>query len=81
MTLYNSLISTQPKLIWGIFLLFFFFIGYSGCSCYTQAFSSYGECGYTLVAVCGLSCLDRVGTSWTRDRTCVPCIGRWILSQ
>ena len=25
MTLYNSLISTQPKLIWGFFLFFFFF--------------------------------------------------------
>ena len=28
MTLYNSLISTQPKLIWGIFLPFFFFFNW-----------------------------------------------------
>ena len=22
-----------------------------------------------------------VGSSWTRDRTCVPCVGRWILNH
>ena len=27
-----------------------------------------------------LSCLWRVASSWTRDRTCVPCVGRRILS-
>ena len=63
MTLYNSLISTQPKLIWGIFLPFFFLLATLGLCCCTQALSSYGEWGHTLVAVRGLSCLDRVGTS------------------
>ena len=27
----------------------------------------------------GLAALQHVGSSWTRDRTCVPCIGRRIL--
>ena len=27
----------------------------------------------------GLFAVLHVGSSWTRDRTCVPCIGRWIL--
>ena len=28
----------------------------------------------------GLVALWHVGSSWTRDRTYVPCIGRWILN-
>ena len=27
----------------------------------------------------GLVALQQLGSSWTRDRTCVPCIGRQIL--
>ena len=27
----------------------------------------------------GLDALQRVESSWTRDQTPVPCIGRWIL--
>ena len=32
---------------------------------------------------CGsaLAALRLVGSSWTRDRTHVPCIGRWILTH
>ena len=29
----------------------------------------------------GLAALRLVGSSWTRDRTHVPCIGRWILTH
>ena len=29
----------------------------------------------------GLVALRHVGSLWTRARTCVPCIGRWILSH
>ena len=29
----------------------------------------------------GLGALRHVGSSWTRDRTRVPCIGRWILNH
>ena len=33
----------------------------------------------SLVGSTGSVVLKRVGCSWTRDRTCVPCIGRTIL--
>ena len=29
----------------------------------------------------GLVAPQHVGSSWTRDWTCVPCIGRWILNH
>ena len=29
----------------------------------------------------GLVALQHVGSSWTRARTRVPCIGRWILND
>ena len=29
----------------------------------------------------GLVALWHMGSSWTRDGTCVPCIGRWILNH
>ena len=29
----------------------------------------------------GLAALWRVGSSWTKDQTGVPCIARWILKQ
>ena len=29
----------------------------------------------------GLAALEPVGSSWTRDRTCVPSIGRWIFNH
>ena len=29
----------------------------------------------------GLVASSHVGSSWTRDCTCVPCIGRWILNH
>ena len=35
----------------------------------------------SVVAVHELSCPWHVESSWTRDRTHVPCIGRWILNH
>ena len=32
-----------------------------------------------IVVAHGLVVLQHVGSSQTRNRTCVPCIGRWIL--
>ena len=32
-----------------------------------------------LVWLMGLIAPGNLGSSWTRDRTCVPCTGRWIL--
>ena len=29
----------------------------------------------------GLAAMQHVGSSWSRDRTCVPCIGKWILNH
>ena len=40
---------------------------------------SSGSLRASLVATCGFSC--SVACSPTRDRTHVPCIGRWILNQ
>ena len=61
--------------------------------CSMQAFSSWNQRGLLLVAghrlliavaphlsFCSCSVAPwYVGCSWTRDRTCVPCIGRQIL--
>ena len=33
------------------------------------------------VGALGLSCPQHVGSSQTRERTCVPCIGKWILNH
>ena len=33
----------------------------------------------SVVVAHGLSCSTAHGSSWTREPTCVPCIGRWIL--
>ena len=33
----------------------------------------------SVVLAMGFSCPQNVESSWTRDRTCVPCIGRQIL--
>ena len=46
--------------------------GFSSCG--AQALEHrLSSCGHGLVAP------RHVGSSWTRDYTCVPCIGRWIL--
>jgi len=29
----------------------------------------------------GLVAPWHVGSSWTREQTCIPCIGRWILNH
>ena len=39
-------------------------------------------CRHESSGSCGMeSALGHVGSSWTRDRTCVPRIGRWILNH
>ena len=43
-------------------------------------FSSCGEWAQQLWYK-GLVAPRHVGSSWTRDLTCVPCIGRWILNH
>ena len=37
--------------------------------------------GYGSSVVLGLSCSMVPGIFWTRDWTCAPCIGRWILNH
>ena len=39
------------------------------------------ECGLQQLWCMGLVASWHVKCSWTRDRTCIPCIGRWILKQ
>ena len=34
-----------------------------------------------IVVVPGLTSYGHVGSSWIRVRTCVSCIGRWVLYQ
>ena len=38
-------------------------------------------CAGSVVVAHGLSCPMACGVFWTRDRACVPCIGRWILNH
>ena len=39
------------------------------------------ECRLSRCGIRGLVALWHVGSSWTRDLTSVPCIGRWILNH
>ena len=39
------------------------------------------RCSDPVVVVYRLSCPRHVGSSWTRDRIGVRCIGRWVLNQ
>ena len=71
------------------------FLAALGLCCWIRAFSVTANGGsYSLVAVHGrfivvaspvvehgLSCPTAQGSSWTRDRTCVLCIGRQILNR
>ena len=36
------------------------------------------ECEFSSCVSLGFSCVRNVESSWTKDQTCVPCIGRWI---
>ena len=53
----------------------------------TWAFSSDGKWGYSCHRAqapgtrASVGALQNVGSSWTRDRTHVPCTGRWILNH
>ena len=58
---------------------------FGGTSCGAQALGRVGfsSC-YTWAQQLwpmGLIALRHVGSSWARDRTCVPCIARWILNH
>ena len=59
--------------------------GFSSCSMWAQQlwctdFSSYGAQAQQLWCM-GLVALRHVGSSQTRDQTCVPCTGMWILNH
>ena len=63
------------------------------CSVWAASYSVFSYCGAqasvvlqpssvcSVVAAHGLSCPETVESSWTRDGTCVPCIGRQILNH
>ena len=72
-----------------MYLFIYGFLAALGLRCCTWAFSSCGEWGYSLVEVVllfqstgcrlqGLVAPWRVRSSWTRNGTCVPYIGRQI---
>ena len=76
------------------FIYFILFLAALGLRCCTRAFLWLRQVGATLLAVhglqaCGLQQLwctglvapRHVGSSQTRSRTRVPCIGRWILNH
>ena len=56
---------------------------FSFCRARTLGYERFGHCSTQAKESCctGLSALRHVGSSQTRDRTYVPCIGRWILNQ
>jgi hypothetical protein len=63
-----------------------------GLRCSTLAFTSWSDWGLLLLQsrgsrrglqqwLAGLVAQRHVGSSRTKDQTCIPCIGRWILSR
>ena len=61
---------------------FFFFLALLGLHCCMQAFSSCSQRGLLLQLWCaGLVATQNVGSSWTKDQTHIPCIGKWILNH
>ena len=77
-----------------MFLFIHLFLTVLGLCCYVWAFSSCRNPGRLFVVLCrplieclqqlwcmGLVILRHVGSSWTRDRTRVPCMGRMIPSH
>ena len=75
----NLCISSLGLFLFFSFLFFSFlylFLAALGLHCCAQAFSSWGEQGYSSLRCAGFS------LQWQhRDRTCAPCIGRWILTH
>ena len=62
--------------------LCFFFLASLGLHCCMHAFFSCSQRGLLLQLWCaGLVATQNVGSSWTKDQTHVPCIGKWILNQ
>ena len=57
--------------------------GFSCCGAWAVGRLGFGSCGSRDLGCrlnsWGLVALQHVGSSWTRDQTCVSCIGRWIL--
>ena len=57
-------------------------MGFSSCGMRAQQLWLVGSRAQAQQLWCtGLVALWHVGSSTTRDRTCVPCIGRWILNH
>ena len=57
-------------------------VGFSSCRMWTQQLQLAGSrVQAQQLWHMGLVALRHVGSSQTRDRTCVPCIGRWILNH
>ena len=57
-------------------------VGFSDCSTWAQYLWLKGPraCRLQSLWQAGLAALWHVRSSWTRDRTRIPCIGRWILN-
>ena len=61
---------------------FYLFVFSLGLCCCTWAFSCYRDPGLLFIAFeHGLVALRHVGSSWTRDRTHVPCISRRVVNR
>ena len=69
---YSSLRCTSFSLLWPVLLWSTGSrcVGFSSCSTWAQ-----------WLWLTGLVALRNMGSSWTRDQTHVPCIGRWILNH
>ena len=77
--LFRSLISFK-RFIPKYFLKFSFkiyFLVVLGLHCCMRTFSSWAQ----LLGCTNLVALRHMGSSWTRGQTCVPCIGRQILTH
>ena len=57
--------------------------GSSGCRAQALEYESFHSCGTWAQQLwrAGTVALRHIGSSWTRDRTHVPCIDRWILNH
>ena len=57
-------------------------VGFSSCGMQAQQLWLAGSRAQSQQLWCmGLVAPRHVGSSWTRARTCAPCIGRWILNH
>ena len=61
------------------FLIYYYYLVALGLCCCMRAFSRCRAHAHYLWPE-GLAASKHMGSSWTRDQTHVPCIGRWILN-